>query len=54
MKFLMGLKLQSHNATAKYQLILGYSKKYPHTLIDFIEFGTKKRQDFQGRKWQFL
>ena len=37
----MRLKLQYHNGTAKYQLILGYSRKYPHTLIDGIEFGTK-------------
>ena len=50
----MGLKLQYHNGTAKYQLILGYSRKYPHTLMDGIEFGTKKLQDFQRRKWQFL
>ena len=50
----MELKLQYHNGTAKYQLILGYSRKYPHTLIDGIEFGTKKLQDFKGIKWQFL
>ena len=39
----MALKLQHHNGIAKYQAIRisGYSRKYPHTLIDGIEFGTK-------------
>ena len=46
----MGLKLQYHNATAKYQLILGYSRKYLHTLINGIEFGTKKTSGFPRKK----